>query len=98
MPKYERASSLFARRVAGELLLVPVDVKSARQENRAADLFVLNATGEFLWNLLQRAHSEEELASALAAEFEVDVEQARRDVDSFLHELRAIGALKQAED
>ncbi len=95
MVRYMRGSALFARRVVGELLLVPVDTRSVQQDHRAADLFVLNETGEFLWERLQSPHAADELAAALAEEFEIDPAQAKADVDSFLQQLDAIGALKQ---
>jgi hypothetical protein len=50
----------------------------------------LNETGSFLWPRLA-ASSEEDLVSALLAEFDVTPEAARRDVNAFLQQLRERG-------
>jgi hypothetical protein len=50
----------------------------------------LNATGSFLWPLLE-GRSEEQLAGELCQEFAVDPDRARQDVAAFLGLLRSRG-------
>ena len=91
MPIWRRASGVITRRVAGELVLVPVAGRN--DAGRDTRFFVLNSTAEHLWQLLERPSSAEELARHLTAEFAVDEAQARRDVDAFLADMRAQGAV-----
>ncbi len=53
----------------------------------------LNETGSLLWPLLPSS-TENELATALVAEFDVAPETALRDVNAFLQELRERGFLQ----
>jgi hypothetical protein len=50
----------------------------------------LNETASFIWKRLAE-QGEPELAQAVAEEFEVDLEQARQDVNAFLSLLRSRG-------
>ena len=96
--RYVRSRGMVARKVAGELVLVPTNVRSTRQEHRAADLYVVNASGEFLWSLLASPRSNTEMAQALMGEFDISRQQADQDVAAFLQEMVAIGALERVGD
>lgn len=87
------APGVVTRRVAGELVLVPV--ASGRQQ-RDTRFFVLNETAERLWSLLEAPRSADELAQHLTTEFDVDASRARADVDAFLADLDAQGAIIRA--
>lgn len=54
----------------------------------------LNSTGAFLWEQLSNEKSEDELAEALAGEFETDISSARADVSEFISELSEGGFLE----
>ena len=54
-----------------------------------------NGTGAFLAKLLTEATSEDELAAALAARYEIPVEDARADVREFLGSLTELELLEQ---
>ena len=43
----------------------------------------LNETGAFLWNFFTQEHTIEEGVEALCAEYEVDTERAKTDVEKF---------------
>lgn len=90
--RWRRASGVVTRRVAGELVLVPVAGAGAGQA-RDTRFFVLNETAERLWSLLETPRSPDELARHLTNEFEVDASRARADVDAFLADLDAQGAI-----
>ena len=97
-PRYIRSSGIVARKVAGELVLVPTNIRSTRQERREADLFVVNASGEILWSLLASPRDELDMAQALIGEFGISPQQAEQDVAAFLQEMVAIGALDRVRD
>ena len=88
--KWRRAPGVVTRRVAGELVLVPVAGSATARDTR---FFVLNDTAERLWSLLETPRLPDELARHLTTEFEVDAARARADVDAFLADLVAQGAI-----
>lgn len=70
------------REIDGHLLLLgPGD----------STLFTLNASGRFLWPLLVRGRSVDQVARALERQFGVPPERARRDVETFILELSSGG-------
>jgi hypothetical protein len=84
---YVRAGGVVARRVAGEMVLVPIE-RASREGEHVVRFFVLNSTAEYLWSLLERPQTVESMARHLTSEFEVSEEQARADVVAFLADLR----------
>lgn len=96
--RWRRASSVIARRVAGETVLVPVATRTRDPEFKSARLYVLNETGEYLWSLLDSPRSSLELAQNLTLQFETAVSRARSDVEVFLAALRDIGAVREVPE
>ena len=80
---------LIKRDVAGDTVLVPVG-KTVYDSN---GLFVLNEVAAFIWDRLESAASEQELLTAVLAEYEVTEAEARKDLQDFLAELRKMGIL-----
>jgi hypothetical protein len=97
MTRYVRAATVVARRIAGEMVLVPVATRSENPMTRVADFFVLNTSGEFLWNLLASPREPSDLARLLMTEYGITLEQAKADVSAFLDEMLANGALDMDE-
>ena len=91
---YRRSSRMMSRRVAGEMVLVPVAARTVDADTRAAELFVLNATAERLWEMLASPATEPELARNLIVEFEVEPSRAQEDTSAFVRALLEIGALE----
>jgi hypothetical protein len=56
-------------------------------------IFEANDTGMRIWELLVDGAAEDDLPSKLAAEFAVDPEDARREVQTFLSRLHGAGLL-----
>lgn len=75
---------LIKREIAGDTILVPVG-KTVFESN---GLFVLNELGAFIWDLLPQVDTEDEICSAILAEYEVSAEEARQDVAEFLAKLK----------
>lgn len=86
---YRRSPNMVARRIGGEMILVPI-------RNNAGDLqciYSLNEVGAFLWERIDGARSLGELAEAIQSEFDVSPDQAAGDLREFLAQLTNIGAV-----
>jgi hypothetical protein len=95
--RYVRVPGFVARKVAGELVLVPVHRGSDDPRDRAALLYVLNESGEELWQALTTGRDADELARKLTKTFDVSLDTARADVEAFLADLLGIGAVQRLE-
>ena len=77
------------RNVAGDNLLIPtgssaLDVKG---------LILLSESGVLLYNKLKKGCTKEELVAALTAEYEVSDDEAARDTEVFLDQMRRLKML-----
>lgn len=63
--------------------------------NKANVLVTLNNTGAFVWELLENDMSYNEVLSRLMEKYDVDVDTARADLDSFLHNVRKADLLDE---
>jgi hypothetical protein len=59
-----------------------------------ASIYSFNATGSFIWQSLASPKSPSDLICAIQSEFEVDPQQARKDVAQFLAEMSAAGLIE----
>lgn len=80
------------RRVADERLLVPV----RSDVSKPVEILALNETGGVIWDALAQPRDLDELAAALASEFEVTADAARADAEAFVHELRRLDLITEA--
>ena len=80
---------LIKREIAGDTILVPVG-KTVLESN---GLFMLNELAAFIWDLLPNADSEEDICKAVLEQYEVEEEDARKDVKEFLEKLRELGII-----
>ena len=80
---------LLKRQVGGESFLVPLG-KTVYDSN---GLFVLTELGDFIWDLLPEAESEEAILSRILEEYEVDEATAKADLTEFIDKLRKMGIL-----
>lgn len=90
---FQRQPTLVTRRVASEVILVPVTGRMAQQE---ASLYTLNETSAFLWERLDGKRTGRELAQELKGVYEVEATQAESDVRNFLTQLQEIEAVASA--
>ena len=77
------------RNVAGDNLLIPtgssaLDVKG---------LILLSESGVLLYNKLKNGCTKEELVAALTAEYAVSEDEAARDTEAFLGQMRQLNML-----
>jgi hypothetical protein len=75
------------RVVGGENVVVPVGAMSKVFHG----MINLNETGAFMWKFFSEEHNLEEGVAALCAEYEVDEERARVDVEKFMTTVLANG-------
>lgn len=78
------------RELSGRYVVVPVGT----EENQFRGMVQMNKVGAFLWKSLQSDKEKEELVEELLAQYQVDREDARRDVDIFVEKLKAAGILE----
>lgn len=77
-------SGFCLRNILGETIAVPSQ-EAARQLSGLASL---NETGEFLFRLLETEQTEHSLVNSLVDHYEVDIQTAATDVQSFVQILR----------
>lgn len=71
------------REIAGETIVVP-----SGDELKLNMMITLNGTGKFLWNKLEAGATVDELVQAMFAEYDVDEQTARADVERFVKKLQ----------
>src|SRR5438309_11733508 len=84
---YIRSQSVVSRVVAGETLIVPV----RGRVGDLASIYSFNGTGSLIWQLLDAPRSLAGLIDAVEREFDVEQQQAQRDVKQFLNDMRSVG-------
>lgn len=86
----KRKNNFMLQSVGGKDILVPLG--SQVMDTNA--IITLNPTGRCVWELLSEERSVDELAAAVTERFEVDVDRARADVQTFLDEITAMGLIE----
>jgi hypothetical protein len=84
---FTRSRSVVSRVVAGETLIVPVRGKVGD----LASIYSFNGTGSLIWQLLDSPHDLAELIDAVERMYEVEPEQAQKDVTQFLNDMLSVG-------
>lgn len=80
---------LIKRDIAGDTILVPVG-KTVYDSN---GLFALNEVAAFIWDILPRVETAEEICEAVLAEYDASPEEISRDVAEFLEKLRELNII-----
>jgi len=89
--RYERNPDYIFRRIADELVLVPV-----RQD--VADMhciYTMNPLGAFIWEKLDGRATLGDLEAAILEEYAVDAQTAAADLVEFVQELESAGAVRR---
>jgi hypothetical protein len=81
--KYKRDETVVTREIVGETILVPIRGKLADMQR----IFTLNDVGAYIWAGLDGERSLGEICEDLQSDFDVEREQAERDVSDFISEL-----------
>ena len=89
--RYQRNEDFIFRKIVEEMILVPIKQNVAEMEA----VFTLNEVGAFLWEQLGQPRSLSELHNAVLDEFEADPAIVLEDIEAFLNEAEAFGAVKE---
>lgn len=77
------------RNIAGENLLIPTGSSAINVKG----LILLSESGVLLYNKLHSGCTKEDLVAALTAEYDVSAEEAARDTEAFLDQMRQLQML-----
>jgi hypothetical protein len=85
MPKeiYKKKEEIVARKIAGEMLLVPIHGKLADMQQ----IFALTPVAEFIWKQLDGKKDLIEIRDNILASFNVQKEVAEADLRAFMTQL-----------
>ena len=78
-----KSPDIIARRTGDEYVLVPVTDNIADMTS----MYTLNETGAFIWDMIDGVRTAEDIARALALEYNTDLEITRGDVEQYLSDL-----------
>lgn len=88
---YRRNEDVVARKLSGELFLVPVTGRLADMQR----IFSLNRVAEYIWYELDGKKSLGDIGNALAGRFDVGKEEAETDIRDFIVELLSAGLVEE---
>ena len=89
---FVRSPRIVGRRIAGELVLVPLVTHGADLDA----IYNLNAVGAFIWDRLDGSAPGSAIVASLTEAFEVDPARAEADYLEFLGQLVGLGAVEPA--
>jgi len=90
---FTKDKDIVTRDVAGETIIVPI-------RGRVGDLdaiYTLNEPGGFIWQHLESRPTVRQLVDAVAAEYDVETGEAKKDVEDFLESLEAAGLVRRRQ-
>jgi hypothetical protein len=88
--RFAKAGNLVTRSVAGEVLIVPVS-------DRVGDLdaiYTLNEIGAAIWQMIDGHNCVSQIVDAITRQYQVDAEDAEKDVLDFLASLEAANLIR----
>ncbi len=88
--RYTRDPDFVFRRLADEIILVPI----RRNMGDLESIYSLNETAARIWELLDGRHTLAEIRDVLVSEFEVRPETAAADLQALLEQLEEAGAVQ----
>lgn len=80
-------SGFMLREVAGQWVIIPLGTRVV--EFNA--IMTLSESGAILWNLMENGTDEDGMTEAILAEYDVDEMTARKDVCSFINDVKNRG-------
>ncbi len=90
--RFEREPTMITRRVAGEIILIPV----TRRMGEESALYTLDVVAAYLWERLDGQHTGRDLIEVLESAYTVEREQSAQDVRTFLEQLQSMQATRPA--
>ena len=89
---YIKDSNMVARKVAGEMVLVPI----RQSTGDVVNIYTMNTVGARIWELLDGQTTIAQIRETIVNEYEVEPEVAEPDILEFLAELEKMGAASVA--
>jgi hypothetical protein len=80
---YRREDHIVAREIAGEMILVPIRGNLADMQR----IFSLNPVAAYIWEHLDGGTRLEDVCRGMMADFKVEKEQAKADIQDFISDL-----------
>jgi hypothetical protein len=87
---YVKESDLVTRKIAGETIVVPIKKDIADMES----IYTFNELGSRIWHLMDQRTNINQIVDVICSEYDVNREEAERDVMDFLEELEREGLIK----
>jgi Coenzyme PQQ synthesis protein D (PqqD) len=87
---YQRSDDVVCRQVGSESILVPIRNHVGNLES----IFVLSPVAALVWSRIDGRTSVAQLADAVCAEYDVDRDTARRDVEELIGALEEIALVR----
>ncbi len=88
---FSRDPSMVSRRIADEIILVPI----RRNVGDVESIYTLNEVGAQIWDLIDGKRHVEEIRDLIVAEFEVSQGEAEEDLLRVLEQFDEIGAINE---
>ena len=88
---YRKKENVVSRRIAGEILLVPIRGNLANMER----LYVLDEVGEQIWADLDGKKNLEDIRDRICGKFEVDQERAKSDIEEYISKLHTADLIEE---
>src|ERR671937_397181 len=87
----QKAPSIVSRKIADEVILVPISHKVGEIDC----LYALNDAGARIWELLDGQRSLKAVRDAIIAEFDVTEQEAEEDLHTLIEQLKEVGAIQE---
>lgn len=87
---FEKDSSIVYRKIADEVILVPI----RRSVGDLESIYTLNDVGARIWELIDGKKQVNWIRDIIIEEFEVSEEEAEADLIEFLQQLEGIGCIR----
>ena len=86
---YRKDPDMVSREIAGEVILVPIRSSVGDLES----VYTLNETAALAWTLFDGSHTVNQIQDQILTEYEVDEDEAERDLIELIQQLEEIGAI-----
>lgn len=87
----KKDQELVSRYIAGETIIVPIRGKLADLQR----IFVVDTVAAYIWQQLDGRKRLDEILEDILAEFDVERERARTDLEEFIAELAEAGLVEE---
>jgi len=86
---YQKDPDMVSREIAGEVILVPI----RRNVGDLESVYTLNETAALAWTLFDGSLTVNQIQDKIVTEYEVDEDEAQRDLIELIQQLEEIGAI-----